>query len=97
MVFSKNRNSYLYETLYKKDKGMRLQQRISVSPEVLRGKPVIKNTRISVELILKKLSQGASTDDLLASYPRLVKEDVYAALEYASMRIANEEELRSEA
>ncbi len=74
---------------------MRFQQRISVNPEVLRGKPVIKNTRISVESILKKLSQGASVDDLLASYPRLVKEDIYAALEYASLRIANEEELHS--
>lgn len=73
---------------------MTYKERITTDPEVLRGKPVIKNTRISVELILKKLSQGASVDDLLASYPRLRKEDIYAALAYASVRIANEEELQ---
>jgi len=63
---------------------MAYKERITTDPEVLQGKPVIKNTRISVELILKKLSQGASVDDLLASYPRLCKEDIYAALAYAS-------------
>jgi uncharacterized protein (DUF433 family) len=68
-------------------------ERISVDPRVLRGKPVVKNTRISVELILKKMSQGASQEDLLRSYPRLSREDILASLEYASARIANEEEM----
>ena len=72
---------------------MSYQNRISVNPKVLRGKPVIKDTRISVELILKKLSQGASHDDLLRFYPRLSQKDIYAALEYASARIADEEDL----
>ncbi len=72
---------------------MDYKERIATDPEILRGKPIIKNTRISVELILKKLSEGASTDDLLASYPRLSKEDIHAALAYASVRIANDEEL----
>jgi uncharacterized protein (DUF433 family) len=56
------------------------------------GKPVIKGTRISVELLLKKLSEGAAVDDLVKDYD-LQKEDVYAALYYASALMANEEEL----
>lgn len=72
---------------------MSYTERISTDPGVLRGKPVVKNTRISVELILKKLSQGASHEDLLRSYPRLSREDILASLEYASARIANEEEM----
>lgn len=72
---------------------MHYRDRIITDPKVLRGKPVIKDTRISVELILKKLSQGASHEDLLRSYPRLKQEDIYAALQYASARIANEEDL----
>lgn len=59
---------------------MQYQERIVIDPHVLRGKPVIKDTRISVEIILSKLSQEASHSDLLRSYPRLSQEDVYAAL-----------------
>lgn len=73
---------------------MQYQKHIITDPHVLRGKPVIKDTRISVEMILSKLSQGASHADLLRSYPRLREEDIYAALAYASARIAGEEDLR---
>ena len=55
------------------------------------GKPVIKGTRITVELILRKLSEGATTSDLLAMYPHLQEADVLAALMYASEVMANEE------
>ncbi|ELR69603.1 Hypothetical protein C900_04828 [Fulvivirga imtechensis AK7] len=55
------------------------------------GKPVIKGTRITVELILRKLSEGMNMDQLLLAYPQLSKEDIYAALIYASNIIANEE------
>ncbi len=72
---------------------MNYQDRITTDPNVLRGKAIIKDTRISVEMLLSKLSQGASHADLLRSYPRLRQEDIYAALAYASARIANEEEL----
>jgi uncharacterized protein (DUF433 family) len=48
-------------------------------------------TRITVELVLRKLSEGATTADLLAMYPRLQQEDVIAALMYASEVLANEE------
>ncbi len=55
------------------------------------GKPVIKGTRITVELILRKLSEGMSMEQILDSYEYLSKEDVLAALNYASDLIANEE------
>lgn len=55
------------------------------------GKPVIKGTRITVELILRKLADGMSIDELLASYQHISKGDIFAALTYASDLIANEE------
>lgn len=48
------------------------------------GKPVIRGTRIPVELVLRKLSEGASERDLLDAYPRLTQEDLRAVLAYAS-------------
>jgi uncharacterized protein (DUF433 family) len=65
--------------------------RIETDPNVMLGKPVIRGTRIPVELILRKLSQGASETDLLGAYPRLTKEDIQAALAYAADLIAHEE------
>ena len=55
------------------------------------GKPVIKGTRITVELILKKLSEGTSMDELIQSYPHLTKEDILAVLSYSADVIAREE------
>jgi uncharacterized protein (DUF433 family) len=65
--------------------------RIEINPEVMMGKPVIFGTRITVELILRKLSEGATEVDLLDAYPRLTHEDIQAALGYAADRIANED------
>lgn len=70
---------------------MNYQERITADYRVLLGKPVIKGTRITVELILRKLSQGATVQGLLAMYPHLQEADVLAALTYASEVIANEE------
>lgn len=72
---------------------MNYRERIISDHKVMLGKPVIKGTRITVELILKKLSEGATIDDLLLMYDHLVKEDIYAVLSYASDVIANEETL----
>ena len=55
------------------------------------GKPVIRGTRIPVELILRKLSEKASEKDLLQAYPQLVAEDIQAAIRYAADTIAHEE------
>jgi uncharacterized protein (DUF433 family) len=63
---------------------------IESKPTVLYGKPVIKNTRIPVDLLLEKLSEGESIDGLLKSYPRLKREDILAALAFAAEMIKNE-------
>jgi uncharacterized protein (DUF433 family) len=60
--------------------------RIGVNPNVMRGKPVIRGTLIPVELILRKLSEGASESDLLDAHPRLTREDIDAAMRYAAAR-----------
>jgi len=54
------------------------------------GKPVIKGTRIPVELIVRKIGEGALTEDLLDAYPNITKEDIQAALLYAADNLANE-------
>ena len=58
--------------------------RIEINPDVMLGKPVIRGTRIPVELIIRKLSEGATEADLLDAYPRLGREDIRAALAYAA-------------
>ena len=65
--------------------------RIEVNPRVMMGKPVVKGTRIPVDLILRKLGEGASEDDLLDAYPRLKLEDIRATLHYAAATLAHEE------
>ena len=70
---------------------MNYQGIITRDKEILGGKPIIKGTRLSVELILKKLSEGATVRDLLENYPHLQDVQVYAALEYTSVVVANEE------
>ncbi len=67
-----------------------LMDRIELNPAVLLGKPVIRGTRVPVELILRKLSEGASEADLLDAYPRLTKIDIQAALAYAADSLAHE-------
>ncbi len=64
--------------------------RIEINPEVMLGKPVIRGTRIPVELILRKLSEGANEADLLDAYPRLKPADIQAALAYAADALAHE-------
>jgi uncharacterized protein (DUF433 family) len=64
--------------------------RIEMDPEVMFGKPVIRGTRIPVELILRKLAEGATETDLLDSYPRLNEADIKAALAYAADTLSHE-------
>ncbi|MCL5992358.1 MAG: DUF433 domain-containing protein [Bacteroidetes bacterium] len=61
--------------------------------KIMLGKPVIKGTRITVELILKKLSESVTIPQLLEMYPQLNTEQVHAVLEYASNVVGNEEVL----
>ena len=65
-------------------------ERIEINPEVMQGKPVIRGTRVPAELILRKLAEGASFEDLLDAYPRLTADDIRACLTYAADTIAHE-------
>ncbi len=64
--------------------------RVEINPEVMLGKPVIRGTRIPVELILRKLAEGATEAELLDAYPRLTKADIQAALAYAADMLSHE-------
>ena len=70
---------------------MTFTDRIEVNPDVMLGKPVIRGTRIPVELLLRKLSEGASEADLLEAYPRLTRGDIHAAMRYPADTLAHEE------
>ncbi|QLH47801.1 MAG: DUF433 domain-containing protein [Bacteroidota bacterium] len=64
---------------------------IERNPDILQGKPIIKGTRISVELIVRKLAGGFSISGILESYPHLTEAQIKAALEYTADLIANED------
>lgn len=68
-----------------------MNERIEINPAVMQGKPVVRNTRIPVELVLRKLAEGATAEELMDGYPRLTREDIQACLEYAADTIAHEE------
>jgi uncharacterized protein (DUF433 family) len=68
-----------------------LWQRVSINPEVMVGKPVIRGTRIPVELIVRMLAQGISESEILQEYPRLQLDDIRAALAYAAHVLAHED------
>jgi uncharacterized protein (DUF433 family) len=65
---------------------MTITGRIEINPKVMMGKPVIRGTRLTVELILRKLSEGASEVDLMEAYPRLTREDIQAAIHWPTKR-----------
>jgi uncharacterized protein (DUF433 family) len=60
------------------------QDRIDINPKILVGKPVVKGTRIAVELVVDLLANGWSQEQILDSYPNLRAEDIRACLAYAS-------------
>jgi uncharacterized protein (DUF433 family) len=70
---------------------MTVTERIEINPKVMMGKPVIRGTRIPVELILRKISEGANEADLLEAYPKLTHEDIQASIRYAADTLAHEE------
>ena len=61
---------------------MTIVDRIEVNPKIMLGKPVIRGTRVTLELILRKLGEGATEAELLDAYPQLKKEDIQAAIAY---------------
>ena len=70
---------------------MRWQDYIESSPAVMVGKPVIKGTRITVELILERLGNGATEGDLLSDYPHLRAEHIRAAQAFAASALSSDE------
>jgi uncharacterized protein (DUF433 family) len=69
---------------------MALLDRIVVDPKILTGKPVIRGTRISVELVVELLAAGWSHGQILTSYPHLTEEDIRACLAYAGELLREE-------
>lgn len=70
---------------------MATNERIEINPKIMMGKPVIRGTRVPVELILRKLGEGATEAELLDAYPRLTREDLRAAMLFAADTVAHEE------
>ena len=63
------------------------EQLIQVNPSIMMGKPVIRGTRITVEMVLEKLAAGETVDQLLDAHPRLTKEAIQAALAFAAQAL----------
>ncbi len=67
------------------------RDRITIDPEIMFGKPVIKNTRITVEHILRKLAGGMTAKQIIDDHPHITKEDILAAQAFAADYLADEE------
>jgi uncharacterized protein (DUF433 family) len=72
---------------------MNWKQYIISDPEILFGKPVIKNTRIPIDLLLEKLAAGVTKNELLQAYPRLTPDDIQACLLFAAESAKHEKVL----
>lgn len=70
---------------------MKKHERINIDPEIMFGKPVITGTRITVELILRKLAAGMTPEEVLKAHPHLRLEDIRAAEDFAADYIGQEE------
>jgi uncharacterized protein (DUF433 family) len=68
-----------------------LLKRICINPKIMLGKPIIKGTRLSVEIIVEKIAYGETIEDLKKDYPFLTDQDISAALLYAAKQLSNEE------
>ena len=66
---------------------MNWEERIELNPAVLAGKPIVKGTRIAVELVIERLADGWDDETLLRQYPSLDRDDIRACLHYAGARL----------
>jgi uncharacterized protein (DUF433 family) len=64
--------------------------RIEINPKIMAGKPVIRGTRIPVDMILRKLGAGRTTDEIIADHPHITADDIRAAQAFAADYIADE-------
>jgi uncharacterized protein (DUF433 family) len=74
-IFAKNRKGMI---------DVKWQDYITADPAIMVGKPIIKGTRITVELIVEKLGYGETVDEILEDYPHLTREQIYACLRFAA-------------
>jgi uncharacterized protein (DUF433 family) len=74
-----------------KEDQRRYQERIIADSRILAGKPVVKGTRIAVDLVLEELAQNPAINELLAAHPDLTRDDVQACLAYARAIVTGEE------
>ena len=68
-----------------------LLERIEINPRVMLGKPVVRGTRITVEILLEKIAAGCTIEEILDDYPRLGRDDVLAAVAYARQALSTDE------
>jgi uncharacterized protein (DUF433 family) len=83
--------SVWYNNLYMKENQRLYHERIIADPRILAGKPVVKGTRIGVDLVLEELAQNPDIPELLAAHPDLTRDDVQACLAYARAVVTGEE------
>lgn len=67
-----------------------MNDRITMNPEILAGKPIVRGTRLSVEFVVGLLAQGWSVEDVLAEYDHLTRDDIQACLAYAHQLLKDE-------
>jgi uncharacterized protein (DUF433 family) len=70
---------------------MTTHDRIEISPEIMGGKPVIRGTRVPVEIVLRKLGAGMTAEEIMADHPRLTPQDIRAAQTFAADYLADED------
>jgi uncharacterized protein (DUF433 family) len=70
---------------------MTVHERIEVDPDVMGGKPVIRGTRVPIEMILRKLGAGMTSEAIIRDHPRLTPEDIRAAQAFAADYLADED------
>ena len=70
---------------------MSVHDRIEINPKIMLGKPVIRGTRIPVELVVRKVREGSDEKTLLQAYPTLTPQDIHATLRYSADSLGHEE------
>ncbi len=70
-----------------------MQSRINIHPDICNGRPIIANTRITVQTVMEFLGAGDSIEEILEEYPSLEREDIYACMQFAAKLMANHYEV----
>jgi uncharacterized protein (DUF433 family) len=66
-------------------------ERVEINPDIMAGKPVIRGTRVPVELVLRKLGAGLTPEEILVDHPRVTLDDIRAAHAFAADYLADED------